>query len=565
MLHTEERWGLCGAWKGSSCEGLIGRICKPMRAAWACLQVMLGEPMVLRMRVFGQRSEKATYRGVGHSRSLWYALCGGLLGLLWWSGLSCTGRVRLECKEESDCSKDRPFCVGALCRQCARDADCQSGRVCRSGTCVVGTQEGDLEIIASTEEQADAGESLPEAEPVPEAEPMPEFDPTEEACDAGSTRSCYSGPSTLKGVGACVEGTQNCHETGRWLACQGDQRPTAERCDDNVDSNCNGRTDEPCCLPGGEGNLKSIEAAHRGFLVLQMLFSFKGVLYSSSTDGVVAWGASLEAKPLFVMNPARGGSQQQPIAALALHRDQKILATGDYNARVKLWEAETGKEIRELIDPSTPNKTAHEGNVQVAIFGQEDTLFTGGDDEVIRAWGVYNGGYLGSLKGHLSRVYSLVYHSTRKELYSGSDSGAVFRWPIGGDINTIKHTLVKDKMGIVWGLDIHPQGRWLAMGADKLVVKDLDNVETDRTLMLEGVGTVRRVAFSPNGAWLAASTTSNRVFVWDTKTWARQNIVFSGISGTASENVLGLAWSADSLRLAAAAAQAIRVWSCPVF
>ena len=120
-------------------------------------------------------------------------------------------------------------------------------------------------------------------------------------------------------------------------------------------------------------------------------------------------------------------------------------------------------------------------------------------------------------------------------------------------------------MGRVGRVDIHPQGRWLAMGADKLVVKELDNVETDRTLVLEGAGTVRRVAFSPNGAWLAASSTTNRVFVWDTKTWTRQNILFGGISGTASENVLGLAWSADSLRLAAAAAQAIRVWSCPVF
>ncbi len=520
--------------------------------------------MVLRTRVSGQRSEKAMYRGRGHSRSLWYALCGGLLGLLWWSGLSCTGRVRLECKEEAECPKDRPFCVGALCRQCARDADCQSGRVCRSGTCVVGTQEGDLEIIASTEEQADAGESLPEAEPVPEAEPMPEFDPTEEVCDAGSTRSCYRGPSTLKGVGACVEGTQNCHATGRWLVCEGDQLPTAERCDDNADSNCDGRTDEPCCLPSGDQNLKSIDAAHRGFLVLRMIYSRKRVLYSSSTDQVAAWGTAMDPKPLFVVNPAKGGTPQ-PVAALALNNDEKILATGDYNARVKLWDADTGKEIRELIDPATPNKTAHEGSVQTAIFGQGNLLFTGGDDEVIRGWEADTGKLLGSLKGHLSRIYSLAQHPTRKELYSGSDSGAVFRWQIEGEINTLKHTLVKDKMGTVWGLDIHPQGRWLAMGGDKLVIKDLDNVETDRTLVLEGVGTVRRVAFSPNGAWLAASSTTNRVFVWDTKTWTRQNIVFGGISGTASENVLGLAWSADSLRLAAAAAQAIRVWSCPVF
>ncbi len=516
--------------------------------------------MVVRARMFGENQSMDVDKRVGVWR---YLLPWGLLGLVLWVGLSCTGRVRLECKEEAECPKDRPFCVGALCRQCARDADCQSGRVCQAGTCVVGKEEGDLEIIASTEEQTDAGESLPETEPTPEAEPMPEFDPTEETCDAGNMRACYRGPDTLRGVGACVEGAQTCHVTGRWLACQGDQLPTAERCDDSVDSNCDGRTDEPCCLPATR-TLQSIDAAHRGFLVLRMIFSRKGVLFSSSTDQVAAWGRSLDAKPLFVVNPAKGGTPQ-PVAALALNTDETILATGDYNARVKLWNAETGQEIRELSDPATSNKTAHEGNVQTAIFAQGSMLLTGGDDEVIRVWEADTGQLLGSLKGHLSRIYSMVYHPTRKELYSGADNGAVFRWPITtGDINAIKHTLIKEKMGTVWGLDLHPSGRWLAMGGDKLVIKDLDGVETDRTLALDQAGTVRRVAFSPNGAWLVASLTSNRLFVWDTATWTRQQSdVFEQISGSASGNVLGLAWSADSLRLAAAAVQAIRVWSCP--
>lgn len=49
-------------------------------------------------------------------------------------------------------------------------------------------------------------------------------------------------------IGACQFGTQTC-QAGQWSECQGAIEPIDEICDDNIDNNCDGQTDEGCQLP----------------------------------------------------------------------------------------------------------------------------------------------------------------------------------------------------------------------------------------------------------------------------------------------------------------------------
>lgn len=75
----------------------------------------------------------------------------------------------------------------------------------------------------------------------------------------GVTRSCYTGPSTVRGVGQCVGGTQQCeqHSTNgafAWSACVGSVLPAAvENCSAttvDADYDCNGyiASDDPACI-----------------------------------------------------------------------------------------------------------------------------------------------------------------------------------------------------------------------------------------------------------------------------------------------------------------------------
>lgn len=63
------------------------------------------------------------------------------------------------------------------------------------------------------------------------------------ACTPNTTRSCYSGPPTTRGVGRCSSGTQTCSAGGQWGTCAGERLPITETCN-SVDDDCNAMTDD---------------------------------------------------------------------------------------------------------------------------------------------------------------------------------------------------------------------------------------------------------------------------------------------------------------------------------
>jgi hypothetical protein len=69
-------------------------------------------------------------------------------------------------------------------------------------------------------------------------------------CLPGETASCFAGPATSRGVGACVSGTMTCtdgEEFGEWGDCVGDVLPAEETCDaGSVDEDCDGAVNEGC-------------------------------------------------------------------------------------------------------------------------------------------------------------------------------------------------------------------------------------------------------------------------------------------------------------------------------
>lgn len=63
-------------------------------------------------------------------------------------------------------------------------------------------------------------------------------------CVAGTVQACG------KSIGACEEGTMTCGKDGQWGDCEGDVKPTPEKCDgQNIDEDCNGKADiaDPKC------------------------------------------------------------------------------------------------------------------------------------------------------------------------------------------------------------------------------------------------------------------------------------------------------------------------------
>jgi len=63
-------------------------------------------------------------------------------------------------------------------------------------------------------------------------------------CNAGDTRTCYTGAMGTEGVGPCTGGNQTCLAGGTWGNCEGEVLPKTENCTDGIDNNCNGMVDE---------------------------------------------------------------------------------------------------------------------------------------------------------------------------------------------------------------------------------------------------------------------------------------------------------------------------------
>jgi len=80
-----------------------------------------------------------------------------------------------------------------------------------------------------------------------------EEDPTTN-CTPSEERACYTGGTTTRNVGACKDGSIICNDAGEWdYICKNEVKPINEICGNNIDDNCNGKTDEDCgCTTVGE-------------------------------------------------------------------------------------------------------------------------------------------------------------------------------------------------------------------------------------------------------------------------------------------------------------------------
>ena len=74
-------------------------------------------------------------------------------------------------------------------------------------------------------------------------------------CTVGEVEDCYGGPEGTEDEGSCLGGTRQC-QPGGWGECVGEVLPEGEDCENDVDDDCDGFTDdedEDCGRPGGIG------------------------------------------------------------------------------------------------------------------------------------------------------------------------------------------------------------------------------------------------------------------------------------------------------------------------
>lgn len=168
---------------------------------------------------------------------------------------------------------------------------------------------------------------------------------------------------------------------------------------------------------------------------------------------------------------------------MCLQFDDHVLATGSYDATIKIWDLATCEEIRTL--------KGHESGIRCLQF-DETKLISGSIDRTIKVWNWHTGDCLSTYTGHSGGVIGLHFDSAL--LASGSMDKTVKIWNFE-DKSTF---LLRGHSDWVNAVRLDSASRTVVSASDDCRVKmwDLDTKQCIRTF--EGhVGQVQQVLLMP--------------------------------------------------------------------
>jgi WD40 repeat protein len=235
--------------------------------------------------------------------------------------------------------------------------------------------------------------------------------------------------------------------------------------------------------------------------------------------------------------------------------DGDRVVTAGSDRLVRVWDARKGTELRTLV--------GHTGLVYRAVFspnGKE--IASAGGDRTVRRWDAAAGRPLAVYRGHDAAVLDVVFWPDGRRLASASADRTVKVWdaasvpeyrairlapPPPDRVTVVRPVLHLDTWGcLAWS----PDGRHLAADGSRtpsagklgdLLVFDAETLEPAPPLRGHSQP-LTRLAYSPDGRYLASASLDKSVIVWDATT-ARK------LHALEVTPVHGMTFSTDSRRL----------------
>ncbi|MFB2921618.1 protein kinase domain-containing protein [Aerosakkonema funiforme] len=192
--------------------------------------------------------------------------------------------------------------------------------------------------------------------------------------------------------------------------------------------------------------------------------------------------------------------------SVAFSPDSKTLASGSRDKTIKLWDLQTGKQIRTLW--------GHSNWVWSVAFSPDGkTLVSGSGDKTLKVWQIPSGKIIRTLEGHSGPIYAIAFSPDGRTIASGSGDKTLKIWDCSS--NEAIHTLTRHLFWVRC-IAISPDGQTLASGGldNNIHLWHINSGRWSRTFAGHS-NWVRFIAFSSDGQFLASASYDKSIKVWD--------------------------------------------------
>jgi hypothetical protein len=147
--------------------------------------------------------------------------------------------------------------------------------------------------------------------------------------------------------------------------------------------------------------------------------------------------------------------------SVALSADGRILTSASEDGSVRVWEIQTGREIRTLVTGNNPAWS-------VAMSEDGRRLVAGFKDGSVRVWELETGTEVQVLENLRDEVMAVALAANGQAVVSGSSSGMIKRW----DLDPVRQTaVVRAHRSAIWSVAMSPDAQMMASGSDDKSIK----------------------------------------------------------------------------------------------
>jgi WD40 repeat protein len=231
----------------------------------------------------------------------------------------------------------------------------------------------------------------------------------------------------------------------------------------------------------------------------------------SKDSRFLAAGGGTGLAPLFDLATGRVvqtmPANDAKVYAAAFSPSQPLVASADAGGNIVLWDYQKKAEVRRW--------SAHPGPIRALAFAPDgQRLASGGQDSTVRLWSVADGASLKTLTSHRGMVWSIAFAPDGLTFVSTSADRTAHFWATD---NYATRRVVRwgSNANLMYGVVFSPDAKFIATGAPRGVkVFKVETAARGTDRMLVAPGTLRTVAFSPDGSAVAAGGDNGLVRLW---------------------------------------------------